>query len=295
MQRSDWNYAGATLSVCRWEGAPDGAPVFHWAHATGLHAQTYAPLLAPLAGRVQVYAYDARGHGQTTLPADAATHHGWDFYRDDMVAFLEHLHAKTGAKIWLGGHSMGGAVSILAAAARPDLVAGLVLADPVVVPRVLRYLARGVAALGLIRQNYRMAAQAENRRADWPDSETAKAAWRGRGSFAGWPEAFLEAHVAGGFRPLKGGGENTVRLACAPAWEAANYRAYRHNAVAAIRRLRVPFTLLMAAQRSTTMARRVFHRLPVDKDVRVVPDSNHFLPITHADLVRDAIIARIDP
>ena len=37
---------------------------------------------------------------------------------------------------------MGGCASVMAAAKRPDLVAGLVLADPVIVPRRERLLAR---------------------------------------------------------------------------------------------------------------------------------------------------------
>ena len=56
----------------------------------------------------------------------------WYIYRDDLEKLVSHLADEKGQKIWLGGHSMGGCASVLLAAKRPDLVAGLILTDPVI-------------------------------------------------------------------------------------------------------------------------------------------------------------------
>ena len=109
-------------------------PVLHWAHANGFNGQTYDPLLAPLAERYDIHAWDARGHGMSTLPADPKDMTSWYIYRDDLEKLIGHLADVAGQKVWLGGHSMGGCASVLLAAKRPDLVAGLILADPVITP-----------------------------------------------------------------------------------------------------------------------------------------------------------------
>ncbi len=88
-------------------------------HANGFNAQTYSELLSPLAERIHVVASDARGHGQSELPAEPGLAKGWTVFRDDLIALLESL--KLGAAV-LGGHSLGAVVSLMVASTRPDLV-----------------------------------------------------------------------------------------------------------------------------------------------------------------------------
>ena len=100
-------------------------------HATGLNARAYRTLLQPLGERFHVLAIDARGHGLTTLPARRFGYTSWRPHRDDLIALLEQ-HVTT--PVTLAGHSMGATVSLLAAGRRPDLVAGLALIEPVILP-----------------------------------------------------------------------------------------------------------------------------------------------------------------
>ena len=81
MQRFQLKRDDGDISICHWSA--HGKPVLHWAHANGFNAQTYDPLLAPLAGDFDVYAADARGHGFSTLAADPAHYPGWTQYRND--------------------------------------------------------------------------------------------------------------------------------------------------------------------------------------------------------------------
>lgn len=262
-------------------------PVLHWAHANGFNGRTYEPLLTPLADMFDIYAWDARGHGLTTLEAEPEKMTGWDIYGRDLIALLEQLAEKHGQKIWLGGHSMGGFTSVFAAAERPDLVAGLILADPVIIPN--RPVAQFIAGLLGKHSGLELAKLAAKRRAEWACKDTIKTAYTGRGAFTSWQDGFLDAYVEGG--TLANG--DVVRLACAPAWEAANFKGPQISCTRYIRRLAVPFTLLTAEVGSTTRARRSFAALKVEKKIEIVSGTSHFLPMEVPDYLRGEIIARI--
>ena len=285
--------AEGDISVCHWgDGTSGKKPVLHWAHANGFNGRTYDPLLAPLAERFDIHGWDARGHGQTTLPANPKHMTSWYIYRDDLEGLIDHLAEKAGQKIWLGGHSMGGCASVLLASKRPDLVAGLILTDPVIMPDFAAVLSPLLMALR--GRGHILMELAKKRRAVWPDAATIEKVYTGRGAFATWQDGFLSAYLAGGLRARAGDTENTVELACDPQWEAANFKGPQLMPGRWIKRLRVPFTLLMAETGSTTRAVKPFHVPKVDKKIEIVPGSTHFVPMEFPDLVRAEIIARIE-
>ena len=63
-----------------------------------------------------------------SFPPIPAACTSWNRFRDDVIQMLEQAAPKGAV---LGGHSMGATVALLVAGKRPDLVRGLVLADPV--------------------------------------------------------------------------------------------------------------------------------------------------------------------
>lgn len=266
-------------------GPADAAPVLVFLHANGFCASTYAGLLAPMAASRRVAALDLRGHGRTRLPADPLTLHSWAVHRDDVIAALEVL-APGGAV--LAGHSMGATTSLLVAAARPDLARGLVLLDPVFAPRAFYWYARAPWTTGLWRTRLPIARAAARRRARFDSAAQAEAGWRGRGAFRTWGGDFLADYCADGLRPHPDGG---VELACAPAWEAANYAAQRANPWPALAAVGAPITLLRAERGSTCSpgaARAVSRR---GGDVQRLPGTTHFLPMERSDEVRRALDA----
>ena len=87
-------------------------------------------LLAPLlAERFHVQALDLPGFGETRLAGRTA---GLEVQRALVARYIEE---KMTAPVVLMGHSMGGLIGMLVAAARPDLVGHLVLFDPAFPPR----------------------------------------------------------------------------------------------------------------------------------------------------------------
>ena len=281
MQRVTIETGNGPRSALFWNHAA-GAPWLHFAHSTGMHAGLYARLLAPLADRFRIVASDSRGHGHSPGGA-VGPRVEWDDFAADLLALTDAVDA--GSPWLLAGHSMGGAVSLLAAAARPDRVAGLVLLDPPFIPFAT---ARAARAAGVPTLNP-MADQAGKRRADFPDIATARAAYYGRGVFRSWSDADLDAYLGDGMLP---GGEG-VTLACPPAWEAATFRGVSDHIEAALAALTRPFALIAGEAGSTVPAAEfgLFAGHPRCVAAQRLPGTTHFVPLERGDAVRDAIEA----
>jgi pimeloyl-ACP methyl ester carboxylesterase len=244
-----------------------------FSHANGFNGRTYRSILAPLAAEFRILALDLRGHGSSTLPAVIEGRDGWAEFRDDLLALLA---AETDAPVILSGHSMGGTSSLLAAAAEPARAKALVLFDPVLFD---------AARAGEIQGDNVLAAGAERRRADFPSKAAAIEAYTGRGAFKTWRPEQLADYVAGGFRETAGGG---VTLACAPAWEASNFRTHNYDPWAAFPATRCPIRMLRAEHAST--ARLDGHEAELAAlgrvSIAVIPGTTHFLPMERPDVVR---------
>jgi pimeloyl-ACP methyl ester carboxylesterase len=258
---------------------PDERPVdVVFSHANGFNARTYRSILAPLADRLRILAVDLRGHGATTLPADPQAHGGWNAFRDDLLALLD---LETAGPVVLAGHSMGGTTSLLAAAHAPQRARGLALFDPVI-------FAQGVArdTMG----DNPLAEGAQRRRATFPSKAAAVEAYTGRGAFRTWRPEQLRDYVSGGFRDTA---EGDVTLACAPAWEAANFRTHGYDPWAAFRATRCPIRILRAEIGSTARLDEGQDELLATGRARIelVEGASHFLPMERPELVRETLLA----
>jgi pimeloyl-ACP methyl ester carboxylesterase len=255
-------------------------------HANGFNGQTYRALLAPLSAGLRILAVDQRGHGSSRLAADPDHRRNWLDLRDDLLALLTALDQTQ--SVVLAGHSMGGTVSLLAAAAAPDAVRGLVLLDPVIMPRIMAFYAHMPWTSGALWKHLPMVQAALRRRAVFDNREAAFTAYRGRGAFKTRPETMLADYVGGGFKDRDDG---RVELACAPAWEASNYSAQAHDPWRAVRGVRCPARILKAENGSTAHVgdgARLMRRHPQIR-VETVAGASHFLPMERPDLAREAI------
>lgn len=271
------------ISYLEW-GAGKNLPPFHFAHANGFNGQTYSEILQPLAGEFHIRAWDARGHGATSLRADPTRQKGWNIYCDDLIASLEQFHAQTGQKVLLAGHSMGGTTSLFAASKRPDLVRGLLLLDPVMIPLYASRMMGLINSLPLKIKAPGLAEGAARRRAQFESREAMVAAYLGRGAFRSWPNKMLCDYVEGGTHEIEGG----VELSCAPAWEAANFLGHRHNAWAALSKLKVPVSLLYAGIGSTCRppAPEIIAKVDRRATIMRLGTCTHFLPMEKPEIVQ---------
>jgi pimeloyl-ACP methyl ester carboxylesterase len=231
-----------------------------------------------------VLALDARGHGQSTLPARVFGYTSWARHRDDLIAVLEHFTAP----VTLAGHSMGATVSLLTAGARTDLVSGLALLEPVILPSAATAMSQLPFAPLLQRYSMPLARGALSRRASFESKESAVAAFTGRGVFKAFPPEVVADYVADG---LVEDGKGSFKLACRPQFEAATYCAQRHDPWGALRKVTDPLVLLRAERNSTIMEASMHRVAAIKADARVatVEGAGHMLPMERPDRARAAI------
>ncbi|WP_395644833.1 alpha/beta fold hydrolase [Terricaulis sp.] len=267
-------------------GAETANPDIVFVHATGFNARTYRTLLAPLGDRYHVLAIDVRGHGQTQLPPKLWGYTSWRRHRDDLIALLEKNFT---APVTLAGHSMGATVSLLTAGRRRDLVNGLALIEPVILPPGGYAFVQLPFGPAMMRASMPLARGAAARRNHFESKEQAVTAFTGRGIFKVFPPEVIADYVEDGLiEDAKHGG---FKLACAPQFEAATFCAQRNDPWGALAQVSAPLVLLRAEQGSTTSPASM-HRIQAMKpDARVgtVEGAGHMLPIERPDRVRTAI------
>jgi lipase len=111
------------LSVRRF--GPQRAPQILAIHGLTGHGQRWETLASQYLPEYAIIAPDLIGHGRSTWVAP------WTIDAN-VAALAALLDAEGGGPVWVVAHSFGGAVALSLAAARPDLVTGLVLFDPAV-------------------------------------------------------------------------------------------------------------------------------------------------------------------
>tara|TARA_R110002094_G_scaffold171900_2_gene153690 strand:- start:2628 stop:3608 length:981 start_codon:yes stop_codon:yes gene_type:complete len=273
-----------------------------WLHATGFNAMTYQSLLAPLGLRARVAALDMRGHGRSTLAAKPRSLASWKRYRDDVIEWLE-KEAPQG--VVLGGHSMGGCVALLVAGKRPDLVKGLVLVDPVILPRKVYFWNHVFPLVSMIIARNGMAKQARKRKPVFKSFKDALDSYTGRGAFSSWREPFLADYLLDGIdrvdQQTSESAEQTWRLLCEPKWEAATFAAQRNRPWGAMRKVkkkRIPITILRPNSASVISGKVRAQLIQMNPNLMMkqVRGTSHFLPMEAPYEVRDqlsAFIARL--
>ncbi|MEU4807109.1 alpha/beta fold hydrolase [Actinosynnema sp. NPDC023587] len=117
--------AGHTVHVRRTPGPADATAVY--VHGLGGSATNWTDLAGQLSGHVDGHALDLPGFGRSEpIPGytfSMATH------ADVVIGYVESLGV---GPVHLFGNSMGGAIALIAAASRPDLVRTLTLVSPAV-------------------------------------------------------------------------------------------------------------------------------------------------------------------
>jgi pimeloyl-ACP methyl ester carboxylesterase len=259
---------------------PANAPLLLFAHATGMCAAIYEPLLAPLAGRFRPVAFDARGHGASAACPAAEPLADWQIFRADLAAIADALG---GGPILLAGHSFGATVALETAVMHPGLADAVLMVEPAFIP-FIHATAYAAARAGGENPPNPMAERAERRRAAFGSLAEMRASWRGRGVFADWPDAALDAYLTHATRPDPEG----VRLACTPAFEADIFRGVSTTLGASLRAVSFPLVVVHGTVGSTVSAPDSAAIAAMGHQVIVVDGGSHFLPVTEPGRVRPA-------
>ncbi len=262
-------------------------PWLHLYGANGFPPETYAPLIARLRPYARIFALPPRPLWPEADPRELRS---WIQLAEDLIAGLE-AHAPD--PVVALGHSLGGTVSLLAAARRPDLFRALLLIEPALLPPLwLRGLAL-LRPLGVLPRIHPLVRGARRRRRRWPDADAVRAYLRRKPLFRRWTEESREAYLAAGTRPTPDGGR---ALRFPPEWEARIFETPPVETWRWAARVRIPLLLLLGeddADRGFPNPAPRLGRLCPQVRVRVLP-GGHMLPFEDPDRVAREVAAFLE-
>ncbi|MBC7956425.1 MAG: alpha/beta hydrolase [Cytophagales bacterium] len=167
---------------------PAGTIVF--SHANSFPAGTYRLLFQSWrAAGYTVHAIEKYGHD----PKYPVTDH-WPRLRDQLIHFAE-THAEEPA--FFVGHSLGGFLSLLAAAKRPALARGVLMLDSPVIGGLLTPAIQFAKFTGW-GARFSPASVSVRRRHHWPTQEAAHKHFADKASFARWNPEVLDDYIRSG-------------------------------------------------------------------------------------------------
>ena len=162
-------------------------------HGNSFPASTYRVLFKHLRARgFSVKAIEKLGH-DPRHPVD----NNWRGMVEQVAEFTHAQVDKLGQPVWLVGHSLGGFLSLMAAARHPHLVRGVLLLDSPILGG-WRSTALGMIKGAQLVGSVSPAAMSHKRRNSWPSADAALEHFRHKKAFAHWDEEVLQDYIAHG-------------------------------------------------------------------------------------------------
>ncbi|HMS04725.1 MAG TPA: alpha/beta hydrolase [Burkholderiaceae bacterium] len=203
-------------------------PFIVFSHANSFPAGTYRVLFDDLRRRgFELSAVERFGHE----PAYPVTNN-WPHLVEQLIAHVRSLQAGSPRKVCLVGHSLGGFLSLMAAARAPELAACVLLIDSPVLG------GWRAGALGLAKRTQLVGSispgrVSRHRREQWDSRKAALEHFRHKKAFARWQGEVLEDYIASGLSDTK---EGKCRLSFEREIETAIYNTLPDNLDAWLRR-----------------------------------------------------------
>jgi len=219
---------GVTLRLYRLRGSRRDGKLLLWGHCGSAAAGSYLALLEDLSRDLDVFAFDARGHGGSDAPlpapsaGEAPLYHPDRFARD--VAAIAHavVALAPGRPIDYAAHSLNAAALLRLGGRMTPAFAAIpwgrfVLFEPPLFPPP-----DAEGRDEAVEKNRMLVARTAVRRRAWPSREALVDYLAGRGIFAAFGRGDLATHIAATLRPTADG----YTLACSPEIEATMYAAF---------------------------------------------------------------------
>jgi pimeloyl-ACP methyl ester carboxylesterase len=174
-------------------------PQIIFSHANSFPASTYRVLFANLRSRgFKVRALDKLAHD----PSYPVTNN-WPHLVQQLADFTRDETQKTGEPAFLVGHSLGGFLSLMAAARHPELACGVLMIDSPILGG-WRATGVGVAKTTQLIGAISPGSVSRQRRNSWPSVEAAFEHFRHKKAFAQWDPQVLQDYVEHGMHEEDG-------------------------------------------------------------------------------------------
>jgi pimeloyl-ACP methyl ester carboxylesterase len=182
-------------------------------HATGFLPWLWHPVSRRLCGSYRVIAPYFCDHRHAE-PEEGGL--SWEVLAHDLAALCRALNIDSP---FMAGHSMGATVMTLAAAITDLKPRGMVLIEPI-------YLPRQIYAMSMTVDQHPLASRSIKRRNQWAHHEEARQYLRSKPLFARWDDEALDLYLRHGMVSGDGGG---LTLACHPRREASLFMGGGHR------------------------------------------------------------------
>jgi pimeloyl-ACP methyl ester carboxylesterase len=262
-----------------WGGA---GPPLVFTHANGFPPDTYRLLFGGLSSRFCVDAFAARPLWPGSDPS------GIDAWSDLAGDLRLSMRERDLREVIGVGHSLGGVLAIMAAAADRSLFRALALIDPVVFTGVHALFWGGLKNLGFSHR-LPLIRSARRRRDRFPSLDAVRKAYAGKSVFSTWQDEVLDDYVTAAFGAADSGG---VELRYSKAWESRIFELTPASVWRSLCSLDLPMLFIRGASSDTFLvsaANRVRRVLP-SATVVEIPDTTHFLPMERPEAVAGAIV-----
>ena len=257
-----------------------------FSHANSFPAGTYRVLFEQLRARgFEVSAIERYGH-DARYPVSS----NWPHLVQQLLDFADAEQQKSGQPAFLVGHSLGGYLSLMAAARTPALARGVLLLDS---PLIGGWRASAVHAakraqvVGALSPGRVSRA----RRNSWASREEALAHFQHKKVFSHWDTQVLQDYVAHGLVAQSG----QVTLAFERAIETQIYNTLPHNLDALLRRHPLACPAAFIGGRQSLEMRQVGMALTerVTKGRTMMLDGSHLFPMERPQATAAAIEAAL--
>lgn len=201
-----------------------------FSHANSFGAPTYALLFQELRARgYALKAIDQFGH-DPRYPVTS----NWPHLVQQLLDFARPLVQQSGQPVYFAGHSLGGFLSLMAAAKAPELVRAVVLMDAPILG------GWRATALGMAKRTQLVGAVSpgkvsQRRRNQWPDAASALAHFQSKRAFALWHPQVLQDYITHGTQDALIDGQTRRVLCFDRAVETAIYNTLPDNLDALLR------------------------------------------------------------
>lgn len=213
----------------------------HLLHGTGFSAMTLAAMASQLPSDSSIWLTDVPGHGLSTQPSKRMPN--WQKMADTVAdAIYLQANVKNDGPLIGIGHSMGGVLTLLAAAKYPDLFSEIILLDPVLFKNEMIIAQQLMRATGAWRQRALVKSVA-NRTSHWPSLADMKENIAEKPFYKSWHPQVIDDYCQYSSTANK---DNSVQLSCSPKWEASIFGSYPKGLWQAVRKIQRPVNILVA-------------------------------------------------
>lgn len=258
-----------------------------FSHANSFPAGTYRLLFALLRERgFDVHAIDRFGH-DARYPITS----NWPHLVQQLADFAQPLVQHWGQPAFLVGHSLGGFLSVMAAAQHPELARGVLLLDSPLISG-WRATSLEMAKRTQLVGNVSPGKISRKRRFQWNSRDEALALFQSKKSFARWHPKVLQDYVAHG---LAASDDGRLSLHFTREEETTIYNTLPHNLNAMLRRhpLRCPAAFIGGIESKEMKQVGMDLTLRITHGRTMMVDGGHLFPMEQPHMTAAAIEASL--